>query len=291
MTRRDFVAGVALASAAPEMLKASDTSALQVGLELYSLREDMKRDVPGTLDRVRQLGFRHVEIPNYYGLSAEDFRQALDRAGLRATALVTPYEALQKDLGKVMHELDIAGARWAILPWIPHGKSFERSDMERSAKDMNVWGARLAEAGYKFAYHPHGYEFRPAPEGTLFDAMATATNRECVKFELDTFWIVWPGQDCVKLMRRYPGRFRLLHLKDLRQGVQTGDLSGQAPDIASVAVGDGIVPWKEVLTIAKGQEFEYYYLEDESPDASRQIPQSLKFLKSIHGGRSAALSF
>src|SRR5438045_5349788 len=130
---------------------------------------------------------------------------------------------------------------------------------------MNAWGAALAKAGYGFAYHPHGYEFQPAAEGTLFDVLAAATDPEAVHFEMDTFWIAWPGQDCVRLLNKYPGRFRLLHLKDLRKGAGPGSLTGSAPDEDSVAVGDGTIPWKQVLTIAKQQGCEKYYIEDESP--------------------------
>jgi sugar phosphate isomerase/epimerase len=279
ITRRAFVTGVAAAGLAPSSLARPERSKLDVGLELYSLRNDMKRDLPGTLARVRQMGFDHVEVPGLYGLTAPEFRRALDRAGLKATAMVASYEDLRTNLSQVNLDLEALGVHWALLGWIPHGKEFERSDADRSSEDMNSWGAALAKSGYKFAYHPHGYEFHPAPEGTLFDVLATATDPNNVKFELDTFWIVWPGQDCVALMKRYPNRFRLLHLKDLRKGVKTGDLSGFAPEANSVALGEGVVPWKEVLTVAREQHFEDYFIEDENLGAAEQIPRSLHYLR------------
>lgn len=281
ITRREFAMGLAAVGLTSRLFAAGHRPKLDVGLELYSLREDMKRDVPGTLARIRQMGFRQVEVPSFYGLSAPEFRRALDKAGLKATSLVSSYGELQNNIASVQRDLDALGARWVILPWIPHGEKFERADVERSSKDMNAWGATLTRAGYKFAYHPHGYEFQPAPEGTLFDALAKATDPDTVKFELDTFWIVWPGQDCVALLRRYPTRFRLLHLKDLRKGARTGDLHGSAPEADSVAVGEGVVPWKEVLAVAREQQFEGYYIEDESLDAAQQIPRSLGYLRKM----------
>jgi sugar phosphate isomerase/epimerase len=281
ITRRKFTLGLAAAGLTSRLFAAPSWPKLDVGLELYSLRADMKRDIPGTLARVRQMGFHHVEVPGFYGLTAPEFRRALDKEGLKATALVAPYDDLKNNMAGVEHNLDALGARWALLPWIPHGEKFERADVERSSRDMNAWGATLTAAGYKFAYHPHGYEFQPAPEGTLFDTLAKATDPDTVKFELDTFWIVWPGQDCVALLRRYPGRFRLLHLKDLRKGVKTGDLHGQAPEAYSVAVGEGVVPWRAVLDVAREQQVEGYYLEDESPDAAQQIPRSLRYLRKL----------
>jgi sugar phosphate isomerase/epimerase len=281
INRREFVSGVAAAGLASRCFADDHLSKLDVGLELYSLRDDMAHDLPGTLARVRQMGFDHVEVPNLYGLTAPDFRRALDQAGLKATAMVARYDDLQTNLAGVVGNLDALGARWAILPWIPHGDRFERGDVDRSTKDMNSWGAALIKAGYKFCYHPHGYEFQPAPEGTLFDALAIATDRDAVKFQLDTFWIVWPGQDCVELMKRYPGRFRMLHLKDLRRGIKTGDLSGSAPVIDSVVLGDGVVPWVDVLTVAREQHCEDYFIEDESPNAAEQIPQSVRYLRKM----------
>jgi sugar phosphate isomerase/epimerase len=279
--RREFVTGLTSAGITSRLFAGDHGPRLDVGLELYSLREGMKRDLPGTLAQVRQMGFDHVEVPELYGLSAMEFRRALDRAGLKATAMVAGYEDLRTNLAEVQRNLDALDARWAILGWIPHGKVFERADVERSSRDMNAWGATLASSGYKFAYHAHGYEFQPSPEGTLFDVMAGSTDPATVKFELDTFWIVWPGQDCVKLMKRYPTRFRLLHLKDLRKGVKTGDLSGQAPVIDSVALGDGVVPWNDLLAVAREQRFEDYFIEDESPDAAQQIPRSLRYLRRV----------
>ena len=279
INRREFVAGLATAGLTTKLFAGDHESKINVGLELYSLRADMKKDLPGTLALVRMMGFDHVEVPGLYGLTAPEFRRALDRAGLKATAMVAGYEDLRDNLSKVQHDLEALGARWALLGWIPHDKEFGRSEAEQSIKDMNKWAPALASSGYKFAYHPHGYEFHPSPEGTLFDLMATSTDAATVKFELDTFWIVWPSQDCVKLMKRYPTRFRLLHLKDLRKGVKTGDLSGLAPDIDSVAVGEGVVPWKDVLAVAREQQFEDYFIEDESPDAAQQIPHGLQYLR------------
>ncbi len=165
INRREFVTGLAAAGLASSRSARDRGSRIDVGLELYSLREDMKRDVPGTLTRVRQMGFDHVEVPNLYGLTAVEFRRALDRAGLRATAMVAGYEDLRTNLSRVQRDLDVLGARWALLGWIPHDKEFGRADVDRSSRDMNAWAAALAASGHKFAYHPHGYEFQPSPEG------------------------------------------------------------------------------------------------------------------------------
>jgi sugar phosphate isomerase/epimerase len=286
MNRREFAVGLAAAggTAAVRRLHGQQAAApeqsFDVGLELYSLRREIEADLPGTLAQVRGMGFREVEVPQFYGLTAREFRKALDRAQLQAGALVAQWDVLDKDIGPVANDLAILGASWAILPWIPHGDRFERGDAQHAAERMNKWAADFQKAGFRFAYHPHGYEFQPAPEGTLFDLLAKNTDAS-VSFEMDTFWIAWPGQDCVRLLKKYPKRFRLLHLKDLKKGAGPGNLSGSAPDEDSVAVGDGVIPWPDVLSAARQQGCEKYYIEDENPEAVKQIPRSLEFLGSV----------
>jgi sugar phosphate isomerase/epimerase len=289
ITRRRFAAGVAASAslaamnhspAARAVQSASPQESFEVGLELYSLRREIANDLPGTLAQVRAMGFREVEVPSYYGLSAREFRKALDGTALRATALVAQWDEFEKGIASIAGDLATLGASWAILPWIPHGDQFQLSDAQRAVTRMNAWAADLEKAGCHFAYHPHGYEFQPAPEGTLFDVLASKTD-SVVNFEMDTFWIAWPGQDCVRLLNKYPRRFRLLHLKDLKKGAGPGNISGSAPDEDSVAVGDGVIPWAEVLSAARRQGCEKYYIEDESPDAAKQILRSLEYLSSL----------
>lgn len=284
MSRRQFAAGLAAAGSfaalrpAQALQDAPPQQSFEVGLELYSLRREMAVDVSGTLLRVRAMGFRDVEVGSY-GLTAREFRKALDGAALQASSLAAQWDQLDKGISAVAEDLAILGASWVVLPWIPHGDRFERSDAERAAVRMNAWAADFEKAGYHFAYHPHGYEFQPAPEGTLFDVLAAKTE-PAVNFEMDTFWIAWPGQDCVRLLNKYPHRFRLLHLKDLKKGAK-GNLSGSAPETDSVPIGDGMIPWPEVLSTARRQGCEKFYIEDESPDAATQIPRSLEFLGSL----------
>jgi sugar phosphate isomerase/epimerase len=280
-TRREFLVGAAAGAIATGIKASAQARRLNIGLELYSFRVEAKRDLPGTLAKARAMGFDHLETgSDFYGQTAAEFRKTLDTAGLKATSFHCQYDELKKDIDKVRRNLEVFGAQWACLPWIPHKDAFTREDAERAAADFNTWGAALAKSGHKFAYHAHGYEFGAAPEGTLFDFLAKSTDPASVKFEMDTFWIVVPGQDCVKLLEKYPGRWRLMHLKDLRKGAPIGNQQGHADDKDSVPVGEGIIPWDKVLAIARKQGVEDYFIEDESPDAITQVPVSLKYLNS-----------
>ncbi len=281
-SRREFLAGLAAASVVSGTKAIGEGSRLNIGLEVYSFRADMKRDIPGTLAKARAMGFDHVEMgDDYYGQTPEEFRKSLDAAGLKATSIHFQYDDWKKKgVDGVRRELDVFGAHWACMPWIPHQQAFTRADAERAAADFNTWAAAMAGSGHGFAYHAHGYEFQPAPEGTLFDLLAKSTDPAHVKFQMDTFWIVVPGQDCVKLLEKYPNRWRLMHLKDLRKGAPIGNQQGHADDLDSVPVGEGIIPWDKVLALARKQGVEDYFIEDESPKAMEQVPVSLKYLNS-----------
>lgn len=251
-----------------------------LGLELYSLRRDMLKDVPKTLAFARRLGFAEVEVPGLYGLTSAQFRQDLDRAGLKCTAMVADDKAIRAGIPGVVDQARTFGATYVIYPWIQHGKTFEASDCERAAEDFNRWGEQFHAAGLQFGYHPHGYEFGPSPDGTLLDTMLRLTASHPVLYELDTFWFAWPGQDPVKYLKRYPGRFPLMHLKDLRKGAK-GNQTGSAPDELSVAVGSGEIDFPAIFRAAREARVKRYYIEDESPRAPEQVPASLRYLRSL----------
>jgi sugar phosphate isomerase/epimerase len=251
------------------------------GLEIYSLRREMGQDLAGTLALIRKMGVTEVEVPGYYGLTPEEFGRALAKAGLRPTALVGQYDRLAKDMAGLQREAKTLGVEWVIFPWIPHEAALKPDDVRRASREMNGWAEDLAGTGLKFAYHPHGYEFQPTAQGTLFDLLMAETDPARVFYQMDTFWIAVPGQDCVQLLRRYSNRFRLMHLKDLRKGAATGDLTGHAPDVNSVAVGTGCLDWTAILRAAGRAGVESYYIEDESPAAITQIPNSLDYLRRL----------
>jgi len=277
LSRRSLLLGCGAICFAP----AARATLGPLGLEIYSLRRELATDLAGTLALVRRMGFNEVEVPALYGLTARAFRAQLDRAYLNCTAMVAQHDRLTSDLSGVIDDAKALGAVYVIYPWIPHqDNGFTRADCQKAAADMNRWGQSLKQTGLEFCYHPHGYEFRPGPEGTLFDFLVAQTDPASVNFQADVFWIAWPGQDPVKLLLRYPSRFVLMHLKDIRKGTKLGDLSGQATEETSVAVGTGMLDFPSILHAAQTIGVKRYYIEDEAPEAVSNIPVSLKYLKS-----------
>src|SRR5579885_3562419 len=139
MTRRTFLAGVAAAAVAR-----ADTFEGPLGFEIYSFRREMKKDIPATLKQIRSLGFHEVEVPEFYRLTAADFRSALDTAGLRATSFLAQYDRMSKDLAGVARDAHTLGAEWVVFPWIPHQSALTLADTERAAQEMNAWARELA---------------------------------------------------------------------------------------------------------------------------------------------------
>jgi sugar phosphate isomerase/epimerase len=255
------------------------------GLQLYSLRDQFKADVAGTLDKVKALGFKEVETASTYNLPTEQFVGMLKERGLTPVSGHFQYEALTKKLEDSVRDAKALGVKYAVCPWIPHEiGSFGEADVQRAAADFNRIGEAFKKAGITFAYHPHGYEFRPVTEGaseTLFDRLAAATKPEFVAFEMDVFWVVHPGQDPAKLLEKYTGRWQLMHLKDIRKGARTGIFTGKAPLTDDVPLGTGQVDWPTVLRTAAKCGVKHYFVEDESPTVLDALPITLKYLESL----------
>ena len=255
-----------------------------LGLQLYSVRAAMRGDVPGTLARVRALGFRDVELAGTYGLSAPAFRRLLDSAGLRATSMHVGYDRLRDSLTAVLADARVLGTRNVGVAWIPHPSGPMTVPLARAtAADFERWGKAARAAGVRFFYHVHGYEFQPDSAGVVpIDVLMRDTDPADVTFEMDVFWTALPGADPVALLQKYRGRWRLMHLKDMRAGivrnVQTG---GANPDSAEVPVGTGQIDYRAVLRTAREVGVERYYIEDETSDPFATIPQSTRWLRTV----------
>lgn len=253
-----------------------------LGLQLWSVRDRMEDDVSGTLAWVRQQGFTEVELAGTQGMTPQAFRQELDRAGLAATAMHVPYERLRDSMEVVFEEAQILGANDVGVAWIPHESPFTVETARSAAADFNRWGAAAREHGLRFYYHNHGYEFRPDADGTIpFDVLMEETDAGNVFYEMDVFWTVHPGIDPVELLRRYPERWKLFHVKDMAQGIPTGDFSGGAPAEAKVPVGTGQIDFQAILAAADEVGVERFYVEDETTDPIGNIPHTLRYLQAI----------
>jgi sugar phosphate isomerase/epimerase len=254
-----------------------------LGLQLWSLRDQTKQSTTGALDLAVGFGFTEVETAGTGSLSVTDFAKELQARKLKAVARHADYEALQKDAAQVIADAKILGVKYVIVPTLPRGKAgFTAEDARRVAAEFNVWGRAVRDAGLQFGYHPHGFEFVVGADGrTPFDVLVSETDPALVCFEIDVFWVFHAGQDPVKLMEKYPDRWRLMHVKDIRKGAVTGLSTGSAPPTDKVAVGDGQIDWPAVLRAAAKVGVKHYFIEDEGVQPLKEIPASLRYLKSL----------
>ena len=266
---------------APKPAGTGDSFKGPLGLQLYSLRDEFKKDVPATLATVNKLGFRTVELAGTYGKSSEEFNALLATNHLKAIAGHFGFDRFRDDPEGVAKEAKALGLEWAGTAWAkPKGEVNEEWARE-TAKVFNRAGEVLAKHGIKFYYHNHGYEFVPYMDGTLLDLLMKETKPGLVYFEMDVMWTVFPGQDPTKLIEKHAGRWALMHIKELKKGVPTGSLSGGTDNKNGVVIGTGQTDWPSLLKASQKAGVKHYFIEDESPTVLEQIPQSLKYLEQI----------
>jgi sugar phosphate isomerase/epimerase len=252
-----------------------------VGLQLYSLRSQFAKDVPGTLDEVKRWGIRYVELAGTYGLTPEQFKSELAARRLKPISAHFSYEEYRDNPEAVALQAKALGLKYAGCAWIPHQGDFDEKTCRGAAAVFNHAGEVLAKHGLKFFYHCHGYEFQPYGQGTLFDLLMQETNPKRVHYEMDIFWVVFPNQDPVKLFAKYGKRWELAHLKDMRKGTPTGALTGGTDVKNDAALGAGQMDLPAILRAAKKAGVKWYFIEDESPWSEQQIPQSLQYLERV----------
>jgi len=256
-------------------------AAQEIGLQLYSLRNEFKTEVPGTLAKIKSWGIREIEGGDTYGMTTEWFQKLLKQNDLKVISIGADFKALAENPQKAIENAKAFGAKYVVTFWIPHdGEQFTIDDTRRAVEIFNKAGKILADSGLSFCYHPHGYEFRPYEKGTLFDYLVKNTDPKYVNFEMDVFWVKHPGQDPVALLNKYPKRFLLMHLKDRRPGTE-GNQNGHADVESNVVLGQGDVGIAAVVKAAKKAGVKHFFIEDESSRAVEQIPQSLAYLKGL----------
>jgi sugar phosphate isomerase/epimerase len=277
-----IAAAVAQSSVFAEGVGTSKSYQGPTGLQLYSLRDMLdKQGVPATLDLVKKWGFKYVEVAGLGGLTPAQFKAELDKRGLVPIGSHFPYSRLRDDIDGVIRDAKDLGLPYIGCAWIEHKAPFDEKQCRDAAAVFNHAGKAAAANGMKFYYHNHGYEFYPYKDGTLMDLLMAETDPKCVYFQMDVLWTIFPGQDPAKLIQKYPDRWLLFHLKDLKKGVPTGSFSGSTELTNDVALGTGQVDWPSLFRASQKAGVKYYFIEDESPTVIDQVPQSLRFLEQL----------
>jgi sugar phosphate isomerase/epimerase len=283
MPRREFVelmaAGAAGVGTRPSFLVPRPSTRLgPIGLQLYTVRDLMKQDFEGTLARVAGIGYREVEFAGYFDHSPQQIRAALAHNGLAAPAAHVPFDAIESDWDATLHTAALIGHRYVVCAWIPEERRRTVDDWRRVGQRLNQAAAACRAAGLGFAYHNHSYEFVPLEGHLPYDVLLASTDPALVRLELDLFWITYGGGDPLAYFRRWPGRFPLVHVKDMTPK--------PAPDVAPervmADVGRGSIDWRRIFARAQDAGIEHYFVEHDQPaDPLASIRASFDYLRRL----------
>jgi len=279
LDRRRFLGGAlaALAAAAiPDALGAAGPPPTpgarldRIGLQLYTVRQAMEKDLPGTLARVAAIGYGEVEFAGYFGRKPAEIRKLLEENKLRAPSSHVALERLRSEPDRVIEEARAVGHRYVVCPWLDE-KQRTPEGYAALIETLGRTGAAMRKAGLGFAYHNHDFEFATLPDGKRpFDLLLERTDPALVQFEMDLFWAVKAGADPLAYFARWPGRFPMVHVKGM-------DAAGAMTD-----VGKGRIDFAAIFAARRRAGIRHFFVEhDEPADAWASITASYAYLKRL----------
>jgi sugar phosphate isomerase/epimerase len=294
-SRRQFIQNSAVLLAGTALLSKTAFAAVKpseiIGLQLYSVRDDMKKDPLGTLKQVAQMGYKHVEHANYvdrkfYGYTAKEFRKILDDLGLKMPSGHTVmgknhWDEAKKDFSDewkyLVEDAAYMGQKYVISPWMDESMRKTYDDLVRYLDVFNLCGDLCKKSGMKFGYHNHWAEFTEKLNGMkLFDIMMQKLDVNKVVMQLDIGNMYIGGAKALDVIGQYPGKFELIHVKD--------EIGNNTPEkFESAILGKGIIPVKEVLDICrKTGGTQVYIIEQEAYQGKAPLDcvnEDLKIMK------------
>lgn len=260
-------------------LCASTAFSQEIALQLYSLRNEMKEDPVKYHQLISEWGISNLEGGGNYGMTDTEYQKLLADNDLKFIGVGADYNQLTKTIQPIVDQAKKYGAKYVTCYWIPHEDGpISLDEIKVATALFNQVGKDFQAEGLQFLYHPHGYEFSPNPEGkgTIMDYMLK--NAENFAFNMDVFWVKMGGGDPLKIMKKYKGKFPMLHLKDRLIGTPNSN-DGHADVETNVVLGTGDVDIAGLIKQAKKQNTEYLTIEDESSRSVEQIPLSVAFIK------------
>jgi len=287
-SRREFIRTLTVVVAGSGLGKVTKAAAstgdrrfaAPLGVQLYSLREQLAKDVPGPLKHLREVGYTTVETAGFYDMKPEDFKKQLDKAGLKCTGMHAGDDGRFRDhLDEIIAEAKIFKPLHVSCPWVDEGHRQDAEGCKRVAAEFNAWGKKLQAAGFHFSYHNHDVDFKPLGSTTAEEIFLAETDPKLVDFEFDLYCVQKVGLVPADYIKKHGARAKQLHLKDIAKGVKVG--FQEEPDSTCVPLGTGQIDWTRTLAAAAEVGVREYYVEDESPTAWDGIAKSAAFLKSV----------
>ena len=246
----------AVAAGAAATPAAAATAPMRLGIQLYTLREALGRDLEGTLAALSQIGYRNVEPFQHHGKTAAEFRAILDRHQLAAPSAHVAIAAFRASPEKVLDDAAALGHAWVAVPWL-EDKDRTVDGYKRVAAELSRWGALAKARNIGMLYHNHDFEFAPLAGSaqTGWDILRAEADRQLVRYELDVYWATKAGKDALAIITGEPGRVVLIHAKD----------ATAAPERKMVDVGAGTIDFATLIREGRRAGLQGVMVEHDNP--------------------------
>lgn len=291
--RRKFIktaaAGLALTAVAGNFLSckpgkaitsatSAATGAQPIGLQLWTLRDEIGKDPKGVLKQVADMGYKQIESFEgeqgiFWGMSNTDFKKYMDDLGM---TIVSSHCDMNKDFEKKAAEAAAIGMKYLLCPAV--GRQNSLDDYKKIAGTFNEKGEICKKAGLKFGYHNHDYSFMLQDGQFPQDIFMQNTNKDTVDYEMDMYWVVTAGQDPLTWYKKYPNRFKLGHIKDRKK------ITSDSEKHQSVIVGQGSIDYAALLPEARKYGLDYFIVEQEEYENTTPIDAAkadVQYLKTL----------
>ena len=234
-------------------------NANMIGIQMYTVRDQLQTDFEGTVEKIARIGYRNLEFAGYYNRTPEQVRALLDKVGAVSRSSHIGAPLLRQDAAGQIKAAKTIGQDYITLPSYNFGNE-GLAGWRKGVAEFNQWGRMCRDAGLKLAYHNHNREFAPLEGTSGYDVLVQETDPKLVDFELDLYWAKFADQDPLALFAKYPGRFAMWHVKDM---VVTGTQKGMSP------VGKGTIDFKSIFAHARQSGMKYFFVEH---DTAAQYP-------------------
>jgi sugar phosphate isomerase/epimerase len=256
------------------------------GLQLHTVRTELQKDFVRTIEKVASIGYTEVEFAGYFNHPPKEIRQLLDRLRLIAPGAHVPYDSLIDSLGKTIDDALILGHRYIVLPGVDENLRRTIDDWKRIADNLNRAGEVTRKSEIQIVYHNHEAELVPLNGVIPYHMLLEECQPDLVGMEMDVCWIVVGGHDPFGYFLKYPGRFPLLHLKDVMKAKLP-----EGKDINSIPlrdrfimsdVGSGFIDWKSLLAAAAISGTRHCFVEHDHPETPvESVETSYRYLKNL----------
>ena len=287
MNRRTFLEILTAAAVLPRHLSwaAAEHRIEKIGLQLCTVRDQMKADFEGTIAKVASIGYKEVEFAGYFGRTPEQVRALIDHNGLTSPSCHVEYAVLGDQWPSVIESSKLIGQSYIVCPWIPEEIRKQPDGWKRAIETFNHAGEICKKSGIQFAYHNHWFEFLPVNGKLPYDMLLEQCDPDLVKMELDLCWITVAGADPLTYFNRHPGRFPLVHVKDMKKLPKVSASGGQdfGDSLTDMtAVGSGVIDWKRILGQSEKAGIKHYFVEHDKAEAPfESIKMSYDYLSKL----------